>query len=171
MALRILEAVGLDPNKDIRRERLSVSESCGAIKDRKLDAFFWAGGIPTAAVMDLGSTPGIRIKLISHDDLLEKIGKKYGPIYYREVYPKEAYPGMVSPFGTIVYANLLFCHEQLEEGIAYGIVKTVLEHREELKTIHKEADRITLENAVKGSSIPFHPGAIKYYREKIAWPK
>lgn len=169
IALRILEAVGLDPNKDIRRERLSVAESTGAIKDRKIDAFFWAGGVPTAAVMDLGSTPGIKIKLIAHDDLIEKISKKYGPLFYRWVIPKEAYPGMTEPVPTIVYANILFCHEQLEEWIAYGIVKTIIEHREELMTVHKEAEKLTLETAVKGSPIPFHPGAIKYYKERKAW--
>jgi TRAP transporter TAXI family solute receptor len=169
MALRILEAVGLDPRKDIRRERLSVGESTGAIKDRKIDAFFWAGGVPTAAVMDLGSTPGIKIKLIAHDDLIEKISKKYGPLFFRWVIPKEAYPGMTEPVPTIVYANILFCHEQLEERIAYGVVKTIIEHREELMNVHKEAEKLTLETAVKGSPIPFHPGAIKYYKERRAW--
>jgi len=167
-ALKILEAVELDPNKDIRRERLSVAESAGAVKDHKIDAFFWGGGIPTAAVLDLASTPGVKIKLITHDDLLDKINKKYGPSYYRLVVPKEIYPGMTQPVPVIATANILVCHEQLEERIAYGIVKTIIEHREELKAVHKEADKITLENAVTGSSIPFHPGAIKYYKEKNA---
>ena len=148
---------------------MSVAESAGAIKDRKIDAFFWAGGVPTAAVMDLGSTPGIKIKLLAHDDLIERISQKYGPLFYRWVIPKEAYPGMTESVPTIVYANILFCHEQLEEWIAYGVVKTIIEHREELMTVHKEAEKLTLETAVTGSPIPFHPGAIKYYKERKAW--
>ena len=60
MALRVLEAVGIDGRKDLRQERLGAAESVNAIKDRKIDAFFWVGGVPTAAVTDLAATPGSR---------------------------------------------------------------------------------------------------------------
>jgi uncharacterized protein len=49
MAFRVIEAAGLDRDKDMKRERLGVAESVNAIKDRKIDAFFWVGGLPTAA--------------------------------------------------------------------------------------------------------------------------
>ena len=68
MALRVLEAAGLDPGKDIKQERLGVAESVNAIKDQKIDAFFWVGGVPTAAVTDLAATPGVKIKLIDHGE-------------------------------------------------------------------------------------------------------
>ena len=58
MAFRVIEAAGLDKDKDMKRERLGVAESVNAIKDRKIDAFFWVGGIPTAAVTDLGGNAG-----------------------------------------------------------------------------------------------------------------
>jgi TRAP transporter TAXI family solute receptor len=168
--LKIFEAVGLDPNKDIRRERLSVAESVGGIKDRKLDAMYQCGGLPTAAVLDLACTPGFKIKLIAHDDLLEKINKKYGPTYYRFVIPKETYPGMTQPVPIIATGNILVCLEQLEERIAYEAVKVIFEHLDEFKKVHKEAENIGLKSAVTGSAIPFHPGAIKYYKEKKVWP-
>ena len=172
IALRVLEAAGLDPAKDIRRERLSVAEGASALKDRKIDAAFeGALGTPASAVLDLASTPGMRMKLIPHDEVLEKISKKYGPSYFRVVIPKEAYPGMTQPVPVIAVATIFVCHEQLEERIAYEIIKTIIEHREDLKLVHKEAEKITLENAVRGSSIPYHAGAIKYYKEKGAWPK
>src|SRR5262249_41975502 len=66
MAFRVIEAAGLDKDKDMRRERLGVAESVNAVKDGKIDAFFWVGGLPTAAVTDLGATPGVKIKLIDH---------------------------------------------------------------------------------------------------------
>src|SRR3712207_4849824 len=69
MAFRVIEAAGLDKDKDMKRERLGVAESVNALKDRKIDAFFWVGGIPTAAVTDLAATPGVKIKLIDHGDL------------------------------------------------------------------------------------------------------
>ena len=58
MAFRVIEAAGLDKDRDMRRERLGVAESVNALKDRKIDVFFWVGGLPTAAVTDLGATPG-----------------------------------------------------------------------------------------------------------------
>lgn len=166
LALKIFDVAGIDLNKDIRRERLSVAESAGAIKDRKIDAFFWGGGIPTGAVLDLAATPGIKIKLVPHDEILDAINKKFGPVYYRLVIPKETYPGMTQPVPVIAQANIMVCHEKMDEKIAYEVVKAILSHREDLKAVHKEADKLTPENAVVGSSIPFHPGAIRYYKEK-----
>src|SRR5919109_309430 len=73
MAFRVIEAAGLDKDKDMKRERLGVAESVNAVKDRKIDAFFWVGGIPTAAITDLAATPGLKMKLIDHGDLADKM--------------------------------------------------------------------------------------------------
>src|SRR5262245_60841338 len=87
MAFRVIEAAGLDKDKDMKRERLGVAESVNAIKDRKIDAFFWVGGLPTSAVTDLGATPGVKIKLIDHADLAAKMNAKYGNLYTTGVIP------------------------------------------------------------------------------------
>jgi uncharacterized protein len=168
-ALKILDALKIDPNKGIRRERLGFTESVGAVKDRKLDAFFAGPGIPAAAIMDLASTPGIKIRLVAHDDLLETINQKFGPTYFRFVIPKETYTGMTQPVPVIATGNFLVVHEMMDEKVAYGVVKTIFDRREDLIAVHKEAEKITLATAGNESGIPFHPGAIKYYREKKAW--
>ena len=87
MALRVLEAVGIDPKKDIKQERLGAAESVSAIKDRKIDAFFWVGGVPTAAVTDLAATPGTKIKLIDHAEAIAAMNAKHGPLYVKGVIP------------------------------------------------------------------------------------
>ena len=69
-AFRVIEAAGLDKDRDMKRERLGVAESVNALKDRKIDAFFWVGGLPTAAVTDLANSPGVRIKMIDIADLV-----------------------------------------------------------------------------------------------------
>src|SRR2546423_12784527 len=94
MAFRVIEAAGLDKDKDLRRERLGVAESVNAIKDRKIDAFFWVGGLPTAAITDLASTPGGKIKLIDHADLVPAMNKKYGELYANDTISKDAHRGM-----------------------------------------------------------------------------
>ena len=78
MAFRVIEAAGLDKDKDLKRERLGVAESVNAMKDGKIDAFFWVGGLPTAGVTDLANTPGTKIKMIDHAELVPAMNKNYG---------------------------------------------------------------------------------------------
>jgi TRAP transporter TAXI family solute receptor len=167
MALRVIEAYGLDPTKDMTRDKLGVSESAGALKDRKIDAFFWVGGLPTAAVMDLGATPGVKIKLISHADAVPKMRETYGPIYVKGVIPAKTYPGQTVDVPISVVWNLLVCSEKMEGDIVYDILKTFFERKPELVASHREASNLSLEYQVGGGSpIPFHPGAFRYFTEK-----
>ena len=167
MALRVIEAYGLDPTKDMTRDKLGVSESAGALKDRKIDAFFWVGGLPTASVTDLGATPGIKMKLIGHVDAIPKMRETYGPIYVKGVIPAKTYPGQTVDVPIAVVWNLLVCHENMKGDIVYDIVKTIFDRKPELIAVHGEAKHILLEpQEVGGSPIPFHPGAIRYFTEK-----
>ncbi len=167
-ALRVLEAYGINPDKDITRDRLGASESAGALKDNKIDAYFWDGGLPTASILDIAATPGIKIKLIGHEDGVAKMVAKYGPVYFKGNIPKNTYPGIASDTHVAAVANILICHEKLDAALAYNILKTLFAHKPELVAVHKEANHLTLEGAVHGTPIPYHPGAVKYYKEKGA---
>ncbi len=166
VACRILEAYGIDPEKDVKRDRLSASESAGALKDRKIDAYFWTGGIPTSSVVDLAATPGIKIKLLDHGEVIDKMIAKYGPIYYKNICPAKTYPYVDYDVTTVTAGNFLTCLEKTDERLAYSIIKVLFDHKKELETSHKVAQQLTLESAVLGSPYPFHPGAIKFYKEK-----
>jgi len=167
MAFRVIEAAGLDKDKDMKRERLGVAESVNAIKDRKIDAFFWVGGLPTAAVTDLANTPGVTIKLIDHADTVAAMNKKYGPLYIQDVIPKATYRGMDADNRQATVWNILVSHENLSDQTAYNIVKTIFDKREDLIAVHKEAENFKLENQKAAASpIPFHPGAAKYFAER-----
>jgi TRAP-type uncharacterized transport system substrate-binding protein len=63
-------------------------------------------------------------------------------------------------------ANLLLCHEKMDAGLVYNILKVLLEKQPDLVVVHKEAAHFTLATAAVGSPIPFHPGALKYFQEK-----
>ena len=167
MAMRILEAYGLNPDKDMKRDRLPPNESSVGLKDKKIDAFFWSGGLPTSSVTDLGAPPAIKMKLISHADALPKMREKYGPLYVKGIIPAKTYPGQTVDAEIAVVWNLLVCHETMKENMAYDIVKTIFDHKLELALFHNEARNISLEpQAAGGSPIPFHPGAIRYFTEK-----
>ena len=167
MAFRIIEAAGLDKDKDMTRERLGVAESVNAIKDKKIDAFFWVGGLPTAAVTDLAATPGTRIKMVDHAELVPQMNKKYGNLYVADVIPRTTYPGMAADNKQATVWNVLLAHEKMSNDVAYNIVKTLFEKRDDLIAVHQEARNIKLESQKTATSpIPFHPGAIKYLTEK-----
>ena len=167
MAFRVIEAAGLDKDKDMKRERLGVAESTNAIKDGKIDAYFWVGGLPTAAVTDLGASPGVKLKLIDHAEVVAKMNAKYGGIYSEGVIPAKTYPGQDKDNTISVVQNILVANADMPDKVAYDIVRTFIEKRDELIAVHSEATSITLENqTMKNSPIPWHPGAVKYFAEK-----
>ncbi len=167
MAFRVIEAAGLDKDADMKRERLGVAESVNAIKDGKIDAFFWVGGLPTAAVTDLANTPSTKLKMIDHADTVPAMNKKYGNLYVEDAIPKEMYKGMDADNKQATVMNILIAHESMDEKTAYNIVKTIFDKRDDLIAVHKEAANFKLENQkTSASPIPFHPGAVKYFAEK-----
>jgi TRAP transporter TAXI family solute receptor len=164
-AMRILEAQGLRDR--IKRERLSVNESVNAIKDRKIDAFFWGGGVPTAAVTDLAATPGVKIQLLEHGDVVDALNKRYGPLYSRSLIPKTAYPGMAKDSSNVNVWNVLFVNADMSDDVAYAIVKTVFDRRSDMIAVHKEFATLSLDYQTAGAAaIPFHPGAVRFFAEK-----
>ncbi len=166
MTLRVLEAMGVDPKKDIRQERLGAAESVNAIKDRKIDAFFWVGGVPTAALTDLAATPGIKMKLVDHGDYAEAMNKKYGPLYVKATIAPGSYSGQDKPVTNIDVWNILVASDKMSEKMAYDIVKTLFEKKSELVAVHKEAENIDIKSQGITTPVPFHPGAKKYFEER-----
>jgi hypothetical protein len=169
MAFRVIEAAGLDKDKDMRRERLGVAESTNAVKDGKIDAYFWVGGLPTSAVTDLGATPGTKLVLVDTADLADKMNAKYGNLYSKGVIPAKTYPGQDKANQVSVVQNILVANAKMDDKVAYDIVKTIMEKRDELILVHGEARNFVLESqTTQNSPIPWHPGAAKYFKEKGA---
>jgi uncharacterized protein len=166
VAFRVLEAYGINADKDIRRDRLSVVESVNALKDGKIDAFFWVGGLPTAAVLDLAATPNTSMRLVPTDGALPNIFKKYGQVYVKASIPKATYPKMTGDIGVVGIPNVLVCNTKADPDIIYKALKAMFDHKADLVAVHSQAKEFTLKNAVIKTVVPYHPGAIKYYKEK-----
>ena len=166
-ANRVLEAAGLDHARDVRKERLGVAESVNAMKDNKIEAFFWVGGLPTAAVTDLAATPGTKIQMIDYADLVDKMNAKYGPLYSATTIPQATYKGMDADNKNIAVWNILAVNGAMDDATAYEITKVLFEKQPDLALVHAEGRNFgpkVQSNANAG--IPFHPGAIKYLGEK-----
>ena len=166
-AFRCIEMAGLDKDKDLRRERLGVAESTNAVKDGKIDAYFWVGGLPTAAVTDLAATPNTKIKLIDTANLVAKMNTKYNNLYTTGMIPAKTYPGQDKDNPVAVIQNILVAHESMPDKVAYDIVKTFIDKQPDLVAVHGEAKSITVANQ-KNGPIPWHPAALKYFKEKGA---
>ena len=167
MAFRLLEAAGLDKDKDVKRERLSVAESVNAVKDRKIDAFFWVGGLPTAAVTDLANSPGMKIVMVDTNAEVPAMNKKYGNLYFPTVIPKATYSGMTKDNKVAAVANILVVNANMSNEDAYKIVKAIFDNQLDLVRSHAEYINIKLENQKSNATpVAYHPGALKYFKEK-----
>jgi len=162
IADRTVAAAGLDPASDIRRENLSAQASADALKDGKIDAFFWSGGLPTAAVLDLAiSTP---IVLLDTASVLPKLQARHGEALYRPLsIPPSTYASVDTEVRSFGVSNVLVVRADFDEQRAYQIVKMMFEKKAALVATHAEARNLTLETAVAGSPAPLHLGALKYY--------
>ena len=168
IAFRVLRAAGLNPDADITRQGLGASESADALKDGKVDAFFWSGGLPTAAVQDLSHSSGVRIRIIPTGDLVAALQREYGNLYFLLQVPPNAYPGVTTPVPVVGVANVLVVNRSMPEPLAYDITRVLFERQQELASIHPEARSLSMETATTGSPADFHPGAVRFYRERGA---
>lgn len=171
-AFRILEAADVDPETDVRRQSLGVSQSVDALRDGKIEAFFWSGGIPTGAVLDLATRPGRTIALISTGGVLPALQQRYGDaVYHGSVIPHATYPGLETDVVTVAVSNVLVANEAMDDQLAYEITDALFASHDELAAVHPMAGVLSLATAVTGSPIPFHDGAAAYYREQGVWER
>ena len=166
MAFRVLQAAGVNPDGGVKRQGLSAAESAGALKDVKIDAFFWSGGLPTAAVQDLAHSQGVTIRMIPTGDLVPALQREHGSLYFPLEVPRDAYPGVTAPVSVVGVTNVLVVNRAMPEQLAYDITRVLFEKQAELSAIHPEARKLSLQTATKGSPAEFHPGAVRYYAEK-----
>jgi uncharacterized protein len=165
VANRVLTAAGLDPWKDITRHTLGVAESVGALKDGKLDAFIWSGGLPTPSVQDLAATPGISMALLAHDSLLPFLQRDYGQgLYSLAVIPAGIYRGVGTDTATVGVRNILVASSSLDDALVEQIVKVLFENKDALVAAHPEARHLERPSTFEGVPAPYHPGALAYYK-------
>ena len=166
IADRVLAAAGVDPRGDITRQALSVSESAGAFKDGKLDAIFWSGGVPTPAIQELAASPGISMSLLGHDHLLPFLQRDFGAgLYSLAVIPQTVYRGVKADVPTIGVKNLLVASSQLDDELVAQILRAMFEHKAALVAAHPEARHLERPTTFDGTPAPYHPGALKFYKE------
>jgi TRAP transporter TAXI family solute receptor len=95
---------------------------------------------------------------------MKSITEKY-LYYYPVTVKKGTYKGLDADVPTIAFGTILTTHERTDSNLVYKIVKTLYDHRDELISIHKAAQQMTLESAFYAMGIPLHEGAKRYFKE------
>ena len=164
--IRILEAYGLNATSDIQPQRLNAQDSADALRDGKIDAFFFDGGLPTSAVTDIANSTSI--KLLDQSDAIAKMNAKYGNFYFAAKIPKGTYKNDTD-IVTAGVANLLVVPSSFDPAFVKAILTAMFDNQPDLVLVHPEAKNLKLETATLGSPIDFHPGAIDFYKAKGVW--
>lgn len=149
---------------DIKPQFLSFGEGVTALKDRLIDCAIVGSGIPTSAVVDASAT--LDINLLSVDqEVLNELTQQFSFLMPVTI-PEGTYKGVNKDVLTCASPALFTTHKDIDEETVYAITKALFEHLDELESAHAQGKNVTLESALKGMSIPLHPGAEKFYKEK-----
>jgi uncharacterized protein len=149
---------------DVSMQYLSFAESADQFKDNRIDAFMVTGGVPTSAIMDVATQRSIKILPIE-DTMLSVLTGKY-PFLSAAVIPANSYKGVTTDVKTAAVNAVLIAHPKLSSDVVYNLTKALFDNQAELAAAHAKGKVLSLQGAVMGVSIPFHPGAAKYYKEK-----
>jgi uncharacterized protein len=163
-AEEVLAIYGIDQEKDIRAEGLQQHEASRALVDRKIDAFFYTVGNPSAAIEEPAQSTDIVMVPLDHPEIKKLADEK--PYYVFTKIPAGTYRGVDYDVPTYAVTATVISHENVPDEVVYDMVKTVFERLNDLKGSHAAFRNLDPKLMLQGLSAPFHPGAIKYYKEK-----
>ncbi|MEG3635606.1 TAXI family TRAP transporter solute-binding subunit [Micromonospora palythoicola] len=163
IAGRLLTAAGLDPERDVRRARLSLPETVARMRSGTLDAMFFSGGLPTPGIADLLTGAPGRFRLLPVADLIEPLSTTHGSVYTTAELPRDAYD---TPSGTptVTVANVILVSAEMPDDLAYDLTRLLFTYQADLAVAHPEARNFDRESAATTDPIPLHPGAARYYQ-------
>ena len=161
-AKQIMEGYGLTFD-DIKKSNLSFKESAEGIQNGTLDGCFITAGVPNAALQELAFTAGLTLVPVD-GDTAKKICEKYG-YYTQTTIPGGTYKGTDDDTPALAIKATLAVSSKLDEQTVYEMTKALFENLDELATAHAKGKEVSAKAAVTGVSVPFHPGAKKYFKE------
>ncbi|MBQ4378151.1 MAG: TAXI family TRAP transporter solute-binding subunit [Treponema sp.] len=161
-AKQILEGYGITFD-DIQKNNLSFKESAEGLQNGTLDACFITAGVPNSALQELAFTAGLVLVPVNGLEA-DAICSKYS-FYTKSVIPGGTYKGTDEDTEALAIKATLAVRADLDENTVYQMTKTLFENLDELGTAHAKGKEVSAEAAVTGISVPFHPGALKYFKE------
>jgi len=163
----ILKALGYDPAKDFKLKYLGYNPSAGALQNGRIVGMNIPAGPPASAITQAYAILGPKgMRILDFTELqLEAVNSDYA-VWKRATLRPGTYPGQDKPIQTISQSNLLVVHEDIGEDQIYKIVKNIYDNLLFLHQVHRATEKMSIENALEGLSVPLHPGALRYYKEQ-----
>jgi len=154
---------------DVKAEYLSFGETSQAMKDKTIDVATAGAGVPNPTWTELATTTDIRFIPID----LNAIPLRDFPALHPDRIPAKTYRGQPNEVATIGFHAQIYVHKDLDEDMVYQMIKAICEHNGELQKIHVLAKYYVAapEYIFRGHIVPFHPGAIRYFKEIGLWDK
>jgi hypothetical protein len=164
IALRILEAAGIDPDTGIERQQLGVDETTAALRDNTIDAGFWSGGLPTGALVEYASIGGM--VLVPTAEYTDALVDSYGEYYFAEDIPAGTYEGQDEAVPSIIVSNVLVAPTDMGEDLQRQITEAIFESREQLIEVHPAAEELDASTAGDVDFMDICPGSQAYFDEQ-----
>ena len=160
-ARAVLKAAGLSYKDFAKVEYLAFGESVELMKNRQLDVTLQSAGLGVSSIRDLATA--VKIVVVSVPaDVVAKVGDA---AYQPTIIPAGTYEGQTADVPTVAIRNFLVSHVGVPEEEVYLMTKAMFENLPSMIAAHNAAKGINRATAMQGTSVTFHPGAAKYYRE------
>ena len=161
LTVRVLEAYGLDAERDVRRVPLARAEALTALRDKRIDALGWVDLVPNQVIPDKRGVSGMALRFLDHTEALPKIEAKHGREYRQATIPHGAYPDLAADIGVVGLAYLVVCRDDFPARSAYQIAKTLSDHRHEGSLA--PLDLTASPASVDRGRLFLHPGALQFH--------
>ena len=165
-ARQILAAYGIDIDKDIVKNNQSFADSADSLKNGTIDAAFVVAGYPTTAISELASTYNFNLLPIDEEHA-KALMDQYGFYTYGEI-PGGTYGPVADAVPAVAVMATIIARNDVPEDAVYNLVKGIFDYQEDISAGHDKGKELSLETAVSGIDIDFHPGAAKYFTEQGA---
>ena len=143
---------------------LKFVEMAPALCDNKIDAFTFVAGHPNAIFQEAATSCSSNIATVVGPGVDKLV--KDNPFYAKANVPGKMYKGTDTAQATFGVLATIVASADLPDQTAYVITKAVFDNLEDFKKLHPAVANITKEQMLEGNTVPFHPGALRYFREK-----
>lgn len=161
-AIDVLGCYGLT-EADIIPTYQGFGDSANSLKDGQIDAAFVVSGAPTTAIVELATTKDAYLVAIE-DENVEKL-LAASPYYAKNVIPAGTYNGQTEDVTTVAVGAVLLARNDMPEDAIYALTADIFNNAADLVTTHAKYGEIDMAYGASITSVPYHPGAAKYFAE------
>jgi TRAP transporter TAXI family solute receptor len=164
----LFKVYNIDPSKEKVVSTTNTGEAINAIKGDTVDAVVIPGSRGASYLQSLGRDGKIKFLEIPDDKMKAMLALLPKSMSLGKL-PAKTYPGQDNPVNVFALASYMVAASRLSDDVVYKVTKTMFDNIGEFHTFHGVAKQWTLKETLEDPKIPFHPGAIRYFKEKNLW--